>query len=84
VDVYALNHELASDNNLQGNAYVFVLESRVSAFPCCDAATTIAQRDEASVYVGGTEAVEEVCLAGDFAFVEVGVAEFSDVDLTSS
>jgi hypothetical protein len=84
VDVYALNQKSASDNNLQGNAYVFVLKGCVSAFPCCDAATTIAQRDEAGVYVGGTEAVEEVCLAGDFAFVEVGIAEFSDVNLPSS
>jgi hypothetical protein len=61
--------------------YIFVFESSVSAFPGCDAAAAVAQRDEAGVYVRGAEAVEEVSLTGDFAFVEVGVAEFSDVDL---
>jgi hypothetical protein len=61
--------------------YVFVFKSSVSAFPSRDAAAAVAQCDEARVYVRGAEAVEEISLAGDFAFVEVSVSEFSDVDL---
>jgi hypothetical protein len=57
--------------------YVFVFKSSVSAFPSRDAAAAVAQCDEARVYVRGAEAVEEISLA----FVEVGVSEFSDVDL---
>lgn len=60
---------------------VFVGESRVCAFPGCDAAAASAHQDLGGLDKGGTEAVEEVGLSGYGVIEEVGVAELANVDL---
>jgi hypothetical protein len=62
--------------------HIFVLESGVGAFPRCYTSAATAECDEAGVYVRCAEAVQEVCLACDLAFVEIGVAELANVYLT--
>lgn len=60
---------------------VFVGECCVCAFPGGYAAAAAAEEDVGGLDPGCAEAVEEVGLAREDGFVEVGVAEFADVDL---
>lgn len=59
---------------------VAILKRRVCAFPRGDAAAAAAQGKQAGLDPCGAEAVQEVGLAGDFGIVNVGVAEFADVE----
>lgn len=70
------------ENEGRENTHVFVYEGGVCAFPSGNTATAASQGDEAGLDPGGTEAVEEVGLAGDFVLVEVCVAKFADVNLS--
>jgi hypothetical protein len=60
---------------------VFVREGRVRTLPGSYPAAAATELDIARLNPGGTETIQEVCLACDDAFVEVGIAEFAYVDL---
>ena len=53
---------------------VFVDKSCVRALPCCDAAAATAKGDETRLDPCCAEAIEEVCLSGDFILVEVCIS----------
>ena len=53
---------------------VFVGECRVGAFPGCDTAAAVAERDGGLLYPGCAEAVEEIGFSCYFAVFEVSVA----------
>ena len=60
---------------------ILVRESGISALPSCDATAAGAERDGCGFHPEGTETVEEVGLPGHFAVLDVGIAQFADVDL---
>ena len=62
---------------------VVVGEGSVCSFPSCDTTAAVAQKDLRRLDPGGAETVEKVGLAGDDAFVEIGVAQFTHVNLSS-
>lgn len=63
---------------------VLVRERRVSAFPCGDAAAAVSERDGCLLHPCGSEPVEEVCLAGYLAILEVCISKLAYVDLRAS
>lgn len=82
VDVYALvPHKHLSCQ--EWPTYVFILEGCVRSLPCRDATATIAQRDEARLDPSSSESIEEVGLPSNLIIVEVGIAEFANVYLST-
>lgn len=62
---------------------VVIDEGGVGAFPGGDATAAVAKKQLRRLEPGSAEAVQEVSLAGDDGFVEVGVAKFADINLFS-
>ena len=60
---------------------VFVLKRRICAFPGCNTTSAASQLEVAGLDPCGTKAIKEVRLTRYGALVEVGIAEFTYVDL---
>lgn len=52
-----------------------------NTYPRRNSTTAVSKGDGRLLYPCRAETVEEICLASDFAVLEVGIAEFSNVYL---
>lgn len=85
--VHLISHDLQREQKEKApqkkkkETYIFVHKSGIRSFPRRNAPSTVPQRNKTRLNPSRSKSIEEIRLARNFVFVEIGITQFTYVDL---